>query len=128
AINGEAPAIMAEEAKRLNYLLVHYSTDYVFDGEKSSPYVETDAPNPLNVYGRSKLAGERAIQESEVQHLIFRTSWVYSDRGSNFFLTVKPMLREKRDMRIVDDQIGAPTWARDMTQATPQAMNAGLQS
>src|SRR5882724_7985278 len=94
AINGDAPGVIAEETKRLNCLFVHYSTDYVFDGAKSTPYVETDAPNPLNIYGRTKLAGERVVQESGTQHLIFRTSWVYSDRGSNFFLTVKRMLRE----------------------------------
>jgi len=126
AINGDAPGVMAEEAKRLNCLFVHYSTDYVFDGVKSTPYVETDEPNPLNVYGRSKLSGERAIQASGVQHLIFRTSWIYSNRGSNFVLTMKKLFREREELRIVNDQVGAPTWSREVACCSAKAIAAFL--
>ena len=118
AINGTAPGILAEEAKRLGALLVHYSTDYIFDGEKEGPHVETDAPNPLSVYGTSKLAGERAIAASGADHLIFRTSWVYASRGKNFLLTILRLAREKPELRVVADQYGAPTWARDIATAT----------
>ena len=118
AINGIAPGIFAEEAKRIGALLVHYSTDYVFDGEKDGPYVETDAPNPLSVYGASKLAGERAIAASGADHLIFRTSWVYANRGKNFLLTILRLAKEKPELRVVADQFGAPTWARDIATAT----------
>ncbi|MEW6330043.1 MAG: dTDP-4-dehydrorhamnose reductase [Pseudomonadota bacterium] len=122
AINGIAPGIMAEEAGRLKAALVHYSTDYVFDGAKDGPYVEGDAPNPLNVYGRTKLAGERAIQAAEVPHLILRTSWVYCMRGKNFLLTMLKLSREKDELRIVDDQRGAPTWSRMIAEATSQIL------
>ena len=118
AINGTAPGILAEEAKKLGALLVHYSTDYVFDGEKVEPYVETDPTNPLSEYGRSKLAGERAITASGADHLIFRTSWVYANRGKNFLLTILRLAREKPELRVVADQFGAPTWARDIATAT----------
>ena len=87
-VNGNAPGVLAEEAKRLDAILVHYSTDYVFDGNSTSPYTEEDKPNPLNVYGRSKLAGEHAIQAVNGKSLIFRTSWVYGTRGHNFLLTM----------------------------------------
>ncbi len=115
AINAIAPGVLAEEAQRLDAILVHYSTDYVFDGTKSEPYVETDPTNPLNVYGRTKLEGERAIGASGCRHLTLRTSWVYGARGNNFLLTMLRLARERRAaLRIVDDQIGAPTWcARD---------------
>ncbi len=122
AINGAAPAIMAEEAKRLGALLVHYSTDYVFDGAKSGPYSEDDTPNPLNVYGSSKLAGERAVVASGARYLIFRTSWVYGARGKNFLRTILRLARERDELRIVDDQIGAPTWCRAIAEATAQAL------
>ncbi len=118
AINGTAPGILAEEARKLGALLVHYSTDYVFDGTKEGPYVETDAPNPLSVYGRSKLAGEQGIAASRAEHLIFRTSWVYAKRGKNFLLTILRLAREKPELRVVADQFGAPTWARDIATAT----------
>ena len=117
-INGLAPGVLAEEAKRLGALLVHYSTDYVFDGEKSTPYVEEDEPNPINEYGRSKLAGERAVADSGCEHLVLRTSWVYSARGSNFLLTMLRLGRQKSNLRVVDDQRGAPTWARSIAHAT----------
>jgi dTDP-4-dehydrorhamnose reductase len=108
-INGAAPGVLAEEAKRLGALLVHYSTDYVFDGTKSTAYVEDDAPNPLSVYGSSKLAGERAIRDSGCRHLILRTSWVYGPRGKNFFLTIARKASAGERLRVVADQRGVPT-------------------
>jgi dTDP-4-dehydrorhamnose reductase len=114
-INGVAPGILAEEAKRLGALLVHYSTDYVFDGEKQSPYVEEDRPHPINVYGASKLEGEQRILASGCRHLILRTSWVYAARGRNFFLTMK---KAKQPLRVVDDQRGAPTSSRFLAEHT----------
>ena len=118
AINATAPGVLAEEAKSLGALLVHYSTDYVFDGTKVAPYTEEDAPNPLSVYGHTKLAGERAIQASGCRHLILRTSWVYASRGHNFLLTMLKLGGERPELRVVDDQRGAPTWARDIAAAT----------
>ena len=120
AINGEAPGIIAEEAKLLNALLIHYSTDYVFDGSKSAPYTENDSPNPLNVYGNTKLAGEMAIRDVGCHSLILRTSWVYGVRGANFLHTMLRLAKEKPQLRIVDDQIGAPTWSRLIAVATAQ--------
>ena len=122
AVNGTAPGILAEEAKGLGATVVHYSTDYVFDGDKQTPYTEGDAPNPLNVYGKTKLAGDRAIQAVGVPHLIFRTSWVYGAREKNFLLTILRLAREKEELRIVDDQIGAPTWCRAIAEATAQVL------
>ncbi len=122
AVNGTAPGILAEEAKGLGATVVHYSTDYVFDGEKETPYTEEDVPNPLSVYGRSKFAGEQAIQADDTPHLIFRTSWVYGVRRKNFLLTVLRLAREKEDLRIVDDQIGAPTWCRAIAEVTAQIL------
>lgn len=109
AINGRAPGVLSEEALRRNALLIHYSTDYVFDGTKSAPWTEEDIPNPLNVYGASKLAGEEAIRLVGGRYLIFRTSWVYGPHGNNFLLTMLRLGRERNQLRIVDDQIGAPT-------------------
>ena len=120
AVNGIAPGIMAQEAQRLGAALIHYSTDYVFDGSKNTPYTEHDIPNPQNVYGSSKLAGERAIQAVDVPHLILRTAWVYGRRGKNFLLTMQRMAREKPLLKVVDDQIGAPTWCRLLAEATAQ--------
>jgi len=117
-INGTAPSVLAEEAKRLGAMLVHYSTDYVFDGTKSSAYVEDDAPNPLSVYGRTKLAGERAIRSSDCRHLILRTSWVYGPRGKNFFLTIAAKARAGERLRVVDDQRGVPTTSRFLAEKT----------
>ena len=117
-INAEAPAVLAEEAKRIGAALVHYSTDYVFDGTKTTPYVETDTPNPLNAYGRTKLEGERAIIDSGVPHLIFRTSWVYGTRGKNFLLTMLKYGKEREELRVVADQYGAPTWCRTIADTT----------
>lgn len=118
AVNGNAPAVMAEEAKGIGAALVHYSTDYVFDGCKSTPYEETDEPNPLNVYGKTKLAGERAIQSAGVPHLIFRSSWVYAIRGRNFLLTFLRLASQREELRVVQDQIGAPTWSRLIAAGT----------
>jgi dTDP-4-dehydrorhamnose reductase len=118
AINGVAPGILAEEAKRAGAALIHYSTDYVFDGSKGAPYAEGDAPCPINVYGRTKLAGERAIEAVDGPHLILRTSWVYGMRGKNFLLTVLRLAKERNELSIVDDQVGAPTWCRAIADAT----------
>lgn len=118
AINAIAPGILAEEAKALGIPLIHYSTDYVFDGSKPAPYTEADAPNPLGVYGQSKLAGEQAIMAVGGEYLILRTSWVYSNHGKNFLLTMQRLLQEKPHMRIVADQIGAPTWAGTIATST----------
>ena len=118
AINATAPGILAEEAKALGAPLIHYSTDYVFDGSKAAPYTEADTPHPLGVYGQSKLAGEQAITAVGGEHLILRTSWVYSNHGKNFLLTMQRLLQEKPQMRIVADQIGAPTWAGTIAGST----------
>ena len=118
AINAEAPAIMAEEARKIGASLVHYSTDYVFDGSKDTPYDENDATNPQNVYGRTKLEGERAIQASGVPHLIFRTAWVYATQGRNFLLTILRLATQREELRIVRDQIGAPTLSNEIAGAT----------
>ncbi|MFZ1086597.1 MAG: dTDP-4-dehydrorhamnose reductase [Terracidiphilus sp.] len=118
AVNGEAPGILAEEALRAGALLVHYSTDYVFDGSKITPWVESDPPNPLNVYGVSKLAGENAIQKVGGRYLIFRTSWVYGPHGNNFLLTMLRLARERASLNIVDDQFGAPTTSIELADAT----------
>ena len=117
-INGVAAGILAEEAKKQNALLVHYSTDYVFDGTKESPYNETDKPNPINAYGRTKLAGEQAIQSSCCDYLIFRTSWVYASRGHNFLLTMLKLAQEREELSIVSDQTGSPTSARLIADTT----------
>jgi dTDP-4-dehydrorhamnose reductase len=118
AINGTAPGVIAEEAKRLGSILVHYSTDYVFDGSKQGAYVETDAPNPLNVYGKTKLAGDEAIQAVGGDYLILRTSWVYGARGNNFLLTMLRLAKERTELRIVDDQTGGPTSSECIAEAT----------
>jgi len=116
-VNGLAPGVLGEEAKRLGALLVHFSTDYVFDGRKRTPYVEDDAPNPLSVYGRSKLEGERAIRASGARHLILRTAWVYGE-GRNFVNAILAKAVAGASLRVVDDQRGAPTWSRDIATVT----------
>jgi dTDP-4-dehydrorhamnose reductase len=122
AVNGVAPGVLAEEAKRLNATLVHYSTDYVFDGKKSTAYTETDTPNPLNVYGKTKLAGEQAVRAVGAAHYTLRTSWVYAAEGANFVNTILRLARERPELRIVDDQTGAPTWARAIAEMTVQML------
>ncbi|PHV07721.1 dTDP-4-dehydrorhamnose reductase [Janthinobacterium sp. BJB412] len=117
-VNAEAPAVMAEECKRLGAALVHYSTDYVFDGSQPGARVESDATGPINVYGRSKLAGEQAIAAAGIPHLILRTSWVYGMRGKNFLLTMLRLARERDELRVVADQHGAPTWSRSIADST----------
>jgi len=117
-VNGDAPRILAEEAARLGAGMVHYSTDYVFDGTKNEPYVEDDETAPINVYGRTKLAGERGVAGANPAHLILRTSWVYGPRGRNFLLTVLRLARERKELKVVNDQYGAPTPARLIAEAT----------
>lgn len=119
AVNGEAPGILAEEAKKIGASLIHYSTDYVFDGEnKTTPYREDDPPNPQNVYGETKLAGERAVQEAGGAYLILRTGWVYSLRRKNFLRTIQRLAGEREELKIVNDQFGSPTWSRTIAEAT----------
>jgi dTDP-4-dehydrorhamnose reductase len=118
AINGTAPGVLAEEIFALGGALIHYSTDYVFDGTKGSPYIETDPPNPLNIYGRSKLAGERAVEQVGGTYLILRTSWVYSTRVGGFVNKVLEWSRQQRVLRVVEDQVGCPTWCRMLAETT----------
>jgi dTDP-4-dehydrorhamnose reductase len=125
-INGMAPGILAEEANKLSALLVHYSTDYIFDGTKSAPYTEEDAPNPLGAYGRSKLAGDNAVLAVNGNHLIFRLCWVYGARGQNFMLTMMRLAREREKLRVVRDQFGCPTWSRMIAETTALALKQVL--
>ncbi|NIM93304.1 MAG: dTDP-4-dehydrorhamnose reductase [Anaerolineales bacterium] len=125
AMNAAAPGVMAEVANKLNAVLIHYSTDYVFDGAKGEPYIEDDSPNPINVYGRSKLEGEHAVQDVGASHIILRTSWLYSMRGPSFPNKVLRWAREQDVLRIVDDQIGSPTWARMLAEATAFLLAVG---
>jgi dTDP-4-dehydrorhamnose reductase len=122
AINAQAPRVLAEEAHRHDAIFVHYSTDYIFDGgksePKSTPWIESDTPNPLNVYGASKLAGEQAVENTGGKFLIFRTSWVYGPHGNNFLLTMLRLARERDRLSIVDDQIGGPTTSIELARAT----------
>jgi len=122
AVNTEAPAVMAEEAKKIGASLIHFSTDYVFDGLKTAPYDEDDPANPRNVYGRTKLEGERAIQASGAAHLIFRTAWVYATQGRNFLLTILRLATQREELRIVRDQIGAPTLNSEIAGATTKIL------
>jgi dTDP-4-dehydrorhamnose reductase len=122
AVNAVAPAVMAEEARKLGATLVHYSTDYVFDGRKDSPYEETDDPNPISVYGATKLAGEEAIRASGVPYFIFRTAWVYAPRGRNFLMTVLRLATGREELKVVSDQVGAPTWSREVAEATVRVL------
>jgi len=118
AINAVAPGVLAEEAARLGAPIVHFSTDYVFDGEKRAPYSEDDTPAPLGVYGRTKLEGERAVAAAGGAHLVIRTAWVYGRRGHNFLLTMLRAARERDELRVVADQFGAPTWSRMLAGGT----------
>jgi dTDP-4-dehydrorhamnose reductase len=118
AVNAEAARVIGQEARAIGAGVVHFSTDYVFDGSASAPYRETDATRPVSVYGASKLAGEIALAESGAGHMIFRTSWVYGARGKNFLLTILKLARERERLRVVVDQHGAPTWSRDLAKMT----------
>jgi len=121
-VNGIAPGILAEEAAALGAALVHYSTDYVFDGTKRTPYTEADDPRPLNVYGNTKWEGDRAVERAGGAYLIFRTSWVFGARGSNFLLTIRRLAGERPELRIVDDQVGNPTWCGWIAEATAEIL------
>ncbi len=129
-VNAEAPGVMAEEAARLGSVLIHFSTDYVFDGSKQGAYLEIDDTSPVSVYGKTKLAGEQAIAASDCAHLILRTSWVYGMRGKNFLLTMLRLAAERDNLRVVADQIGAPTWCRTLAEITAHvvAQAAGQKS
>jgi dTDP-4-dehydrorhamnose reductase len=118
AINATAPGILAEEAKKIGAAVVHYSTDYIFDGSKKTPYVETDAPGPLNEYGKSKLGGELAVSESGAAYITFRTSWVYGATGNNFVRSMLRLAQERDRLRIVADQRGCPTWSWELARLT----------
>ena len=124
--NGDSVKILAEEALKIKALLVHYSTDYIFDGTKESPYNETDKPNPVNAYGRTKLVGELAAQSSGCDYLIFRTSWVYASRGNNFLLTMLKLAQEREELSIVDDQTGSPTSARLIADITAHCIKQSV--
>jgi len=122
AINAEAVRAMGEEARAIGAGVIHFSTDYVFDGSANAPYRETDATGPVSVYGASKLAGEKALAESGAGFLVFRTSWVYGARGKNFLLTILKLARERETLRVVADQYGAPTWSRDLAKMTAEVI------
>jgi len=126
SINADAPSVFAAEAQRTGALLIHFSTDYVFDGAAREPYAEDAATHPLSVYGRSKRDGERAIEGSGCMYLIFRTSWVYGARGSNFLLTMQRLARDRDELRVVADQIGVPNWSRDLASAVATLVGGGL--
>jgi dTDP-4-dehydrorhamnose reductase len=123
AINAEAPRVIGDTAAELGIPVIHFSTDYVYNGAGASPWLESDEPGPLGVYGASKLAGERALASSGAAHLIFRTSWVYSSRGKNFLLTILRLAQEREELRIVGDQHGAPTWSRDLARMVVHVIN-----
>jgi dTDP-4-dehydrorhamnose reductase len=124
AINAAAPGILAEEARQIKSAFIHFSTDYVFDGQKGSPYVEADPPNPLNVYGRSKLAGEQAVGQAGAAFLILRTSWVYSLRRESFVTKVLAWARQQSSLKLVSDQVSNPTWSRMLAEATSQLISS----
>ncbi len=125
-INAKTPGEMARWCKKNNAVIIHYSTDYVFDGTKGSPYTEEDKPNPLNIYGETKLAGEIAIQQSDPIHMILRTAWVYSMRGNNFVTKVLDWAKKSDVIRVVDDQISNPTWARALAEITADVIAMGI--
>lgn len=125
-VNGKSVGILAEEARKAGALFIHYSTDYVFDGLKNVPYTEDDLPNPINVYGHSKLAGETAVRQATDDYLILRTSWIYASRRHNFLRTILRVAHERPELEIVADQIGAPTWAHDVADATAVIIQAAI--
>jgi dTDP-4-dehydrorhamnose reductase len=125
-VNGVAPGVIAEEAQKIGAGLIHYSTDYVFDGKAASPYKEEDPTNPLSIYGKSKLAGEQAIMRAGIPHIIIRTGWVYSLRGSNFLLTMQKLAQARNQIKVVDDQIGGPTWSKTIAEGTVRIIEPSL--
>jgi len=125
AINAKGPGVLAQESKNLGAALIHYSTDYVFDGTRREPYTEADSPNPINFYGRTKLAGEKAVMDVSANYLIFRTSWVYSNRRPCFVSKVLAWSRQKKELRIVNDQVSSPTSARTLAEVTAQIIARG---
>ena len=127
-INSEAVSVIAQEGKKLNALLIHYSTDYIFDGIQVEPYTEEDQPNPQSIYGKSKWEGEQAIIKSEVKYLIFRTSWVYALKGRNFLNTILELAKKRKELNIIDDQVGAPTTVNLIANITVQAIEKKIQS
>ena len=127
AVNADAPGVLAEEARRTGALLIHYSTDYVFDGERTTPYDESASVHPINVYGDSKLAGERAIAASGAAALTLRTSWVYGRHGQNFLVTMQKLAARQREVRVVADQSGVPNWSRSLAQATTRLIGQGVE-
>ncbi|OUL31377.1 dTDP-4-dehydrorhamnose reductase [Nostoc sp. 106C] len=126
AVNGTAPGVIAKEAKLIGAGIIHYSTDYVFNGTQATPYTEQDQPDPQNIYGKTKLAGEIAIQAVDVPHLILRTSWVYGLRGKNFLLTMLKLAHEREELKVVNDQVGSPTWSRMIAESTAQILSQGI--
>jgi dTDP-4-dehydrorhamnose reductase len=122
AINAEAVKVIGQEAKSIGASVIHFSTDYVFDGAGTQPFKETDPTSPVSVYGASKLAGEMALAESGAGHIIFRTSWVYGSHGKNFLRTILKLARERETLRVVADQVGAPTWSRDLADLTAESI------
>ncbi len=126
AINGIAPGVLAEEANRLDVPIVHYSTDYVFDGSATRPHIETDPVAPLGIYGKSKLAGEIAVASIARRHLVMRVSWLYGNRRQNFMLTMLRLMRERESLSVVNDQIGSPTWVRLVADTTERSLDFGL--
>ncbi|MBN1378986.1 MAG: dTDP-4-dehydrorhamnose reductase [Gammaproteobacteria bacterium] len=125
-VNAIAPGILADEAKKIGAALIHYSTDYVFDGKKASPYHEEDICSPLNIYGESKKAGEIAIQNSGCVYIVLRTSWIYGNRGKNFLKSIVNLSKQKHELKIVDDQIGSPTWCRSVAEYSTQIIKSYL--
>jgi len=125
AINAHAPGILALEARRANAVLIHYSTDYVFDGEATTPYDEASPPRPINVYGTSKLEGETAIAASGAAAIVLRTSWVYARHGQNFLMTMQKLAASRSEVRVVADQVGVPNWARSLARATARLIGEG---
>ena len=125
-VNGKSVGVLAEEARKIRALFIHYSTDYVFDGQKNTPYTEDDSPNPINVYGHSKLAGETALRQATDDYIMLRTSWIYASRGRNFVRAILRLAQERPQLEIVADQIGAPTWAHDIADATAIIIRAAI--
>jgi dTDP-4-dehydrorhamnose reductase len=125
-VNGISPGVIAREAKKIGAGMIHYSTDYVFDGKATSPYKEENPTYPLNIYGQTKLAGEQAVIQVDIPHIIIRTSWVYSLRGNNFLLTIQKLAQTRKQIKVVDDQIGAPTWARSIAEGTTRILEQSL--